>query len=191
MPSPIGHSLIGAAVGAAFLLRSTPGSLAGIMAEVRARLGLIIGCVLLANLPDVDLIPGLLTGDLNEFHRGYTHSVGWILLVGAGIWLLSRPFRPPARDLFSWWVITVVLLAHPVVDLFCEDRGEPVGILFWWPFSRRYIQGPVDVFPAMEKSSVAAVLTFDNVGPAIREALVGTVFLAFVIAWKIRPRGRV
>jgi inner membrane protein len=160
----------------------------GFFAAAKSRYRLLAGCIVLANLPDIDFLPGILIGSLNTFHHGFTHSLGWILLVSTGLWCLSRSRCDTATGVYVWIVMTAVLFSHLVADFFCEDRGGPFGILLWWPFSSRYIDGSPNLFFAMEKSSVAAVLTFANVGPAMWEAFVGGVFLAAVIAWKTRRR---
>ena len=56
MPSPVGHSLIGLAVGAAFWVpRSSWHSLAR---HTKPVAGILLLGVLLANAPDVDYVPG-------------------------------------------------------------------------------------------------------------------------------------
>jgi len=188
MPSPIAHTLIGAALGSALLVPASPGSVTGFRSEADKRYLLIAGCIVLANLPDIDFLPGILTGSLNTFHHGYSHSLGWILLVSTGLWCLFRSRRTDATGAFAWIVMTVVLFSHLLADYFCEDGGAPFGIPFWWPISSHYFVGSPNLFFAMEKSNVAAVLTFANVGPAMWEAFVGGAFLLAVIAWKTRRR---
>lgn len=187
MPSPIAHSLIGVALGSALLLPAVPGSISGFFSEAKNQYWLLAGCVVLANLPDIDFLPGILIGSLNSFHHGFTHSLGWILLVSTGLWCLCR-FRRPDPGFTLWMVMTTLLTSHLIADFFCEDRGAPYGVLLWWPLSSHYFDGSPNLFFAMEKSSVAAVLTFANLGPAFWEACVGCGILAAVIAWKTRRR---
>jgi LexA-binding, inner membrane-associated putative hydrolase len=83
---------------------------------------------LLANLPDVDMVIGLiLQGDGSLFHRGPTHS----LLFAAGIgWLASRAWR--------WWTRTAspsllwcasIILSHILADALFTSA--PISLL--WP----------------------------------------------------------
>jgi len=82
---------------------------------------------LLANLPDVDVVIGLiLQGDGSVFHRGPTHSL--LFAVGMG-WLASRAWR--------WWSRTEsasllwcasIILSHILADALFTSA--PVS-LFW------------------------------------------------------------
>src|SRR5580704_13032427 len=94
MPSPIGHALGGAA--AAWTADLVPGDRRWRAAPPtaswyeRAGSGLTLTCVLLAALPDVDL--------LFHLHRTYSHSLGAVTFVGlAAAAMAARANRPVAR----------------------------------------------------------------------------------------------
>jgi len=82
---------------------------------------------LLANLPDVDVVIGLiLQGDGSVFHRGPTHSLLFALGIG---WLASRAWR--------WWSTTAspsllwcasIIFSHILADALFTSA--PVS-LFW------------------------------------------------------------
>ncbi|MFQ5584839.1 MAG: hypothetical protein ACE5GL_10425 [Calditrichia bacterium] len=72
MPSPIGHSLAGYVI-ASF----KSGSL------FNKNLSTVLLFVFVANVPDLDFIPGLIIGKPNIYHHGVSHSLG------VGIFFLS------------------------------------------------------------------------------------------------------
>ncbi len=144
---------------------------------------LILGCVALANAPDVDFIPGLLSGELNRLHHGYTHTLGWCLLVGVGVRCLGGGFGK-----HGGWTALVVIIAclcsHLVADYLCEDRSAPFGILLGWPFDTRWCLSPISIFGAMSKQTLGSVFSVENLGPALREAWIGGGMVALVVGWK-------
>ena len=72
MPLPLGHAAIGFAVNDFCSNESVPN-----------RLTLALFIVILANLPDIDFLFGLLLqGNGNAYHRGPTHSLLFALLFG-------------------------------------------------------------------------------------------------------------
>ena len=64
MPSPIGHTLAGCAVALALIPPGMPQAW-----EAWAV------CLISANLPDTDFIPGLLVGNPRAIHRGPSHTI--------------------------------------------------------------------------------------------------------------------
>ncbi len=59
----------------------------------------------LACLPDLDYLPGLAAGSLNAFHQQGTHSLAWVFLAAAAVWLAaggsgSRPVSGGAPSVF-------------------------------------------------------------------------------------------
>jgi inner membrane protein len=118
MPSPIGHTLAGCAVASALIPPGAPQAW-----EVWAL------CLISANLPDVDFIPGLLTRNPRAWHRGPSHSVMAALVVaGLGASLVTWPSMP--------WLTRAGLIflaygSHVGLDYFTPGRG----VLLGWPFS--------------------------------------------------------
>ena len=133
MPTPVAHSLCGVSVYA--FLRY------GKAIEWR----MLILVLLLANLPDADYIPGILVGRPNAFHHGWTHSVLFAILVGAGLWLLVY-----TKEKRGFWPVGVLFLSavfsHLVLDYFTLDTSPPFGEQLLWPASGRYFLSPVAVF---------------------------------------------
>ncbi len=155
MPTPLAHA--GFALAAALLGRVDPGARHG-RREVLA-------LVVLANLADVDFVPGLVTGDAVAFHHGLTHSVLFALLAGAATARLAGIERRLA---------VVVALSHPVLDWLTGEPGADVaryGVALWWPWPARYMCD-VHVFGAYHIDTmglVGGVLTAGALGPLARE----------------------
>ncbi len=65
-----------------------------LFASVRKAGKLLAIAVVLACLPDLDYLPGLMRGYLNTTHQQATHSLAWVLLVSAGLWSVGRAWKP-------------------------------------------------------------------------------------------------
>jgi len=115
----------------------------------------LAGIGILANLPDVDFLFGFVAGSPNLYHRGWTHSLGFVLIVMAGAAVFS--FFLQKRIDFRWIRISGLLVFfHLILDLLTMDRSAPYGIQFFWPLSRHYVISPLVVFRDVEKSAAAA-----------------------------------
>ncbi len=123
MPSPIGHTLAGCAVALAVMPSQ--------MLQAWEAWAL---CFICANLPDVDFIPGLLTGDPRTFHRGPSHSVMAALVAtclgGALLTWSAVPWQIGAGLIF------LAYGSHVALDCFTPGRG----VLLGWPLSSRRYQ---------------------------------------------------
>ncbi len=186
MPSPVGHSIIGLAIGSAGLL---PGAAdwRGLALQLwNARGGLLL-CVVLANAPDIDYLFGLPRGHPNFYHQQITHSLGWIAAVSlaVGLFAWSRRHERSAR---GFLFILALTGSHLIADYFCEDRSFPHGILIFWPFSDRHWTSPLALFPAAAKNSWSDLWSRHNAGVIAVEALLTLPLLASVLLWKRRDR---
>jgi membrane-bound metal-dependent hydrolase YbcI (DUF457 family) len=123
MPSPIGHTLAGCAVALALIPPQ--------MSQAWQAWAL---CLISSNLPDLDFIPGLLTGNPRAFHRGPSHSLTAAFIVaglGASLWIGS-----PLPWLTRAGLIFLAYGSHVGLDYFTPGRG----VLLSWPISRRRYQ---------------------------------------------------
>lgn len=182
MPSPVGHSLIGLAIGCAWLLpRGTPRELAA--AAWRERRALL-AAVLLANLPDVDYIPGLFEGDWNKYHHLHTHSVGWLAVVTAAAWWIwTRLSERRPR-----WLLAAILalgLSHLVADLFSADNHPPIGQMLFWPLDGGFYIAPQSLFWNLRKTTVADVFQWHNVQAVLVEVAWLLPLVLIALAWKM------
>ena len=124
MPTPLGHAAFGLA-------------LHELQPKGTFNLGpgkTLILVSVLANLPDVDVLLGLiLCGNGGAFHRGITHSILFALVTSL---LLSNGWRywsriPKLGFLWCFLLITSHLLADAIFS------SSPISLL--WPFDRHSI----------------------------------------------------
>ena len=146
VPLPIGHSL---AAGVIYTTLDEDGTLRG-----WRRLLIAVG---LANAADLDLLPGMLIGDPNRFHRGASHSlitaVAVGLLVAAIAWRMRRWEWKLRGDLLrgpyqTAWMVALMLGSHVLLDAFTADPSAPVGQQILWPVSMAWMQ----IYPLFERA---------------------------------------
>lgn len=188
MPSPVAHSLLGLSVGLVF--HWPRGALLnGWFQTLSRHRAALLGAMVVANLPDIDYVPGMLTGDLNAFHHGYTHTLGWIVLVGGGIWLCWRS----AQDKMGWReaiFLFVCLLSHLLADMLTDDGSFPYGIMFFWPLTDTSYISPFPVFPRPSKAAFMDIFSLHNVRVMMVELLIALPVVLLVIAGKRLCPGR-
>jgi inner membrane protein len=105
---------------------------------------LLLGSVVIANLPDLDLVPVLFFGDISSLHRQWTHSlvaaVGFGLLMG----VLARWWKADGIFYGAW--SGAVYLSHVLLDMLLDDPSPPHGVQLLWPFSESYFMSPYTPF---------------------------------------------
>lgn len=120
MPLPLGHTAIALATYDTF--QDTDQSRS-------SRWRIFIAITILANLPDVDVIWGLLLeGNGNLFHRGPTHSLFFALLAGyiaSHLWRLGQ--RIPR---LGFPLCFSLVFSHVLADMMLT--AAPVSL--FWPF---------------------------------------------------------
>jgi inner membrane protein len=164
------HSLVGATLAELALPDGAPGP---------ARRTFFVAAIVAANLPDADLVYTRITpaplGALLH-HRGHTHTVAGLVLLGLAIVLVC--LLPRIRDavgpmrgrLFA--LIAVALASHLVLDAW-----NSYGVHPFWPLSARWFYG--DAVFILEPwiwmlLGVAAVLdTMSRVGRALLGVAIG------------------
>lgn len=160
MPSPVGHSLIGLAVGLGALVG--PNGFRALLREAWARRGPLLGAVALANAPDIDYLPGILSGDLNRFHHLYTHTLGWSVIAAAAAWMA---LRAAGRRAGPWTFLLLFGLvgSHLAADWMTDDGRAPYSIMAWWPFSDAFTLSPEPVFMRLHKREWSEFAQWHNV----------------------------
>lgn len=155
-------------------------------------------CILLANAPDIDLLFGVFSGDLNRYHHLGTHTMGWALATAFSIWLYGKCLlRPPAADYEGWiafrnqpilafWFVFILFASHLIIDIFTADTTPPYGIMFAWPFAQDYWHSPVSLFPAPAKKTVADIFSWHNLKNGGWEFVFFLPFVAVVLLSKVR-----
>ena len=160
MPSPVGHSLIGLSVG---LLYAWPRGRwpGGFWATVQRHRFPLFLSLMLANLPDIDYVPGILTGDLNAYHHQFTHTLGWVVLVAAGVWMIWKAYRPDVGVREAVFVFAC-LASHVIADAFTDDSSYPFGVMLLWPVTAEYYISPQYIFPRPLKADWGEVFDWHN-----------------------------
>lgn len=125
MPLPIGHIAIGMATHELTTTRSA-----------FSRWRLFAAIVVLTNLPDIDVVFGLLVQwNGSAFHRGPTHSLLFALLMGV---LASR-----ASSYWGWlprlgfWTCFSLILSHVAADALLSTSA----VSFFWPLETNWSTG--------------------------------------------------
>lgn len=194
MPLPLAHSLAGVAV---FKGLDADGTLA---AWRRLLLAVII-----ANVADLDLIPGIIVGDPDRFHHvGFSHSAvfamvaalaaGGLAAVAGKRWpVVSRRLPAVAGTAL---MVGLLLLSHVLLDALNQDFRLPTGVPMWWPFSTGSVQ-IYPWFPWVAKLSgagtpadfVTSLLTVHNLYAMLWEFLTLAPIVALVAWWRARRTG--
>jgi len=169
MPSPIAHSLMGGLIARQHGLR-----------YFKQPWKLTLFCVVLANLPDVDYFFGIVHGLPNLYHRQFTHSIGFAVVVGVlcGIFFMWRGQR-------FWPMFALSSLAtfsHVVLDFFGLDTSAPHGVIALWPLSEVYFMSPLSIFSNLIKGDtvaalIGAIFRMHNLMALLREIVVFTLLL--------------
>jgi membrane-bound metal-dependent hydrolase YbcI (DUF457 family) len=160
MPSPIGHALGGAAAGLA--IAGMPRD--GFPRTLWRRLALF---AVLGMLPDIDL--------LTAAHRGPTHGLGAVLVVGLAALAITRHLRPSAAAAAAYG-------SHILLDWLGSDSSPPIGVMALWPITREYYQSSLHLFYSVSRRYWMPGFVAHNVRALVWELLLLGPALALVIA---------
>lgn len=154
MPLPLGHTAIGLATYETVQMTDQRSS---------SRWGILIFITVLANLPDVDILAGLvLQGNGNVFHRGPTHSLLFALLAGYSASQLWRLWDRVPRLGFA--LCFGLVFSHVVADM--VFTSAPVSL--FWPFQVYWSPGFSDwgavayavLFRSMQDAAIIMACAF-------------------------------
>ena len=138
MPSPIAHSLMGY-----IIYRVTTSPFKG------QKRYIILLYLFIANIPDLDFVPGIFVGSLSRYHHGMSHSIGFSLIFAFGCYIIPGILRQ--ENIKRCVAIGFCLyFSHIVLDYLTNapsnPYGDPVGVQFFWPFSNEYYIAPFAFF---------------------------------------------
>jgi hypothetical protein len=180
MPTPLGHAVVGAAVGV-FAKASSPTD-----RLVYTALG-----TALAIAPDLDLLPGLLMGQPAQFHGGISHSLGLALVVSA---VAAGLLKLRGKSFGTAFLIGLLAYgSHLVLDMLGPDGRPPIGIPVLWPLSGGYFLSPVSLLLGVRHAPTASTPTAEwvqgllsphNVAAIALEMAIAVPLL--IVAWKLR-----
>lgn len=141
MPLPIGHSLMG------YAIHDTTS------VDRRFSWKTLLLFAFIANLPDLDFLPGLLVGEANLYHRHFlSHSLGAALVFG----LLAGGFcHFVQKKNFAthFALFSLLYFSHVFLDYFSLDHSNPKGVPMFWPLTTEYFASPFPVFMSVMKSN--------------------------------------
>ena len=130
MATPLGHSLAGYAI-CQFVTPKTSNP---------SRDWQLLS-ISMAQLPDLDFLPGFLMGRPTLYHQGITHSIGFALLISLGTAIICRLRGKPFSAAFSLCFLSY--LSHLLLDMLSPDGRLPYGIPLLWPLSSAHFTGPM------------------------------------------------
>jgi LexA-binding, inner membrane-associated putative hydrolase len=136
MPSPIAHLSVGYVI-YRYYKRKYPESPTRIW-KLPLQLILVSG---LSLLPDLDVIPAIIFGDMQRYHNNFSHSILFAIPVSfvvAGV--LHRASR---SDFWLWFVVCSISYdLHVIMDALTDGRG----VMMFWPLTEARFASPMNVF---------------------------------------------
>lgn len=97
-------------------------------------------CIVLANLADLDFLPGLVIGNAMQFHHGWTHSLAAAILCGLAFGALAVLLKKGSFK-NTFWLSSAAYSSHIVLDYLNE--GGRGGVPLFWPLSSKYFHSPI------------------------------------------------
>ncbi len=103
----------------------------------------LIVFIILAGLPDLDIIDGLASGPLHLIqHRTVSHSLLFTSVVGFSCaWFSHCILKKPRPTL--WYTFPATIISHPFMDMCCMHSILPQGVQLFWPFSTAFAYTPL------------------------------------------------
>lgn len=138
---------------------------------------MILLYIVVANLPDVDFIPGLFVDSPNRFHHHYlSHSLAFAVFVG-GLLAIYFSRRQGGRFVSHFLTFTGICFSHLVLDYFTADTSAPFGVPMFWPISSRYFYSSFSIFMSVHKSGtssdfIQSLFVLHNLWVALWEMLI-------------------
>ena len=137
MPSPIGHSLLGLWFYALYHRYFKGWGLR------RA----LISIIIVANIPDIDAIPGLIfCKNIFVYHHYFTHSFVFALLVSCLVAFFLSDKREKLLPVWTFFFLLIV--SHLLADLMTEGETTKYqkGIQLFYPFSEKFFHSSRYIF---------------------------------------------
>ncbi len=126
MPSPIAHAAMGLAIYEVARHHMADSDESQRIGPISGLMAATIGFSL---LPDVDVVPAILTGNFAAFHNNFTHSLFFGLLMA--LCFAATMFFLDRKNVWRW--LTVALgcyWVHVGMDFLTPGRG----VMVLWPF---------------------------------------------------------
>ena len=151
MATPVAHCLAGVSL---FYLSRNYVASRGMHTSKYVLALLLIG----TNLPDLDFLPGLLVGSPGQFHRAFSHSLVFGVLVTLPLLIYLKAARVPACITISLLWFTAIF-SHLVIDWMSLDVADPAGIELLWPMSEERFMTDPSIFLGVRRDDVFSSFT--------------------------------
>lgn len=176
MSSPLGHSLVG------YLIAKQ------VFGRKQSDHRKIFLCVVVSNVPDLDLSVGAMVGAPNLYHHGLSHSIGAAVTVAVIMSIAcSKMLNMGMRRCFL--LLLGLYSVHLVLDYLSTDGRPPYGIPLFWPLSKKSFIAPWPVLIGVAHSNldhatvgqfIEGVLSVHNLYVITLEIAVAILISAFI-----------
>jgi membrane-bound metal-dependent hydrolase YbcI (DUF457 family) len=147
--------------------------------------------VLLANLPDLDFLPGCFDGNANQLHRSFTHSLTFAILISLAlscVWRIAPGFWRSTLLYFTAYG------SHLLIDFFTGTKlgwtHTGFGMPLFWPWSKEFSSPLILTFGVRHKD-FAALFSLTNVWSCTYELLTcSAITVVALVLWKRRLKSR-
>jgi len=186
MPLPIAHTGIGLACYLSLPKRDID------QLNDRKNAVLLLLFAFLANLPDLDFLPGIIVGQPNAYHHGPSHSIVLALIAAVAVFSISYRYFHELGKVRYLLALLLVCASHTLLDFFSKDTGHPFGVPLLWPLHEDYFISSTSLFSDVERSSdpgFAFIMSLFNSHNLI--AIAGeSLFVIMVLSAAIAVRNR-
>lgn len=139
MPSPYAHLIAGITIATPYL--STKAKALRHKEDIATLIGFSL-------LPDLDVIPGLMLGDIAAHHNQFTHSMAFGLSVCL-LYSIIRRVAPAPRSFGRTFTLSATAYGlHLLMDFLNYGRG----LMLFWPFTEQRYAPPVLLFYGLRRS---------------------------------------
>jgi inner membrane protein len=100
--------------------------------------------ILMATVPDLDFVPGVLSNKPSQHHRGASHSLSFAL---ASSLVVAIMFSEKKK---TFWTVLglsfISYVSHLIMDFFGPRKTPFSGIPLFWPVSKTLFLSPLPLF---------------------------------------------
>ena len=114
----------------------------------------MLAFIVIANFADIDYLFGFLVGKPNLYHHQFTHSIGFTIIIAAGLAYFLK-LRNLANFTRTFLIILATYGSHILVDFFTKDTSLPYGEQLFLPFSREYFLSSFSIFRDIHKATTS------------------------------------
>lgn len=174
MPSPIAHMSAGYVL-FAFLRRHLSPAVTGVTGRGLALLAIFLFFSL---LPDLDAVPGALSGDMGRYHNQWSHSI--VAAIGLSALLAGAIYALKRKGFWGWLALFSSCYGiHILLDTLTYGRGCRI----FWPFTAERFSFEHSFFAGLRWSE--GVFAPNHIWTAIEELSFGFLLIAtyYAIEW--------